>query len=144
MKFSRKVEVCGLSPVRKFYPYEVAAEAKGLKIRHLNIGQPDIETPDVFFDAIRNFEDKVIAYAPAPGTPEFVEAAREYYQRFGCNLSGDDILATFGGSEALQIVMSPIIPTMIRSSALPARPSGPFPPRRKRAITMPTAAASSR
>lgn len=66
MKFSRKVEVCGLSPVRKFYPYEVAAEAKGLKIRHLNIGQPDIETPDVFFDAIRNFEDKVIAYAPAP------------------------------------------------------------------------------
>ena len=106
MKFSRKVEVCGLSPVRKFYPYEVAAEAKGLKIRHLNIGQPDIETPDVFFDAIRNFEDKVIAYAPAPGTPEFVEAAREYYQRFGCNLSGDDILATFGGSEALQIVMS--------------------------------------
>lgn len=44
MKFSRKVEVCGLSPVRKFYPYEVAAEAKGLKIRHLNIGQPDIET----------------------------------------------------------------------------------------------------
>lgn len=106
MKFSRKVEVCGLSPVRKFYPYEVAAEAKGLKIRHLNIGQPDIETPDVFFDAIRNFEDKVIAYAPAPGTPEFVEAAREYYQRFDCNLSGDDILATFGGSEALQIVMS--------------------------------------
>lgn len=106
MKFSRKVEVCGLSPVRKFYPYEVAAEAKGLKIRHLNIGQPDIETPDVFFDAIRNFEDKVIAYAPAPGTPEFVEAAREYYQRFGCNLSSDDILATFGGSEALQIVMS--------------------------------------
>ena len=109
MKFSRKVEVCGLSPVRKFYPYEVAAEAKGLKIRHLNIGQPDIETPDVFFDAIRNFEDKVIAYAPAPGTPEFVEAAREYYQRFGCNLSGDDILATFGGSEALQIVLSCIL-----------------------------------
>ena len=109
MKFSRKVEVCGLSPVRKFYPYEVAAEAKGLKIRHLNIGQPDIETPDVFFDAIRNFEDKVIAYAPAPGTPEFVEAAREYYQRFGCNLSGDDILATFGGSEALQMALTCIL-----------------------------------
>lgn len=106
MRFSRKVETCGLSPVRKFYHYEVAAEAKGLNIRHLNIGQPDIETPEVFFDAIRNFEDKVVAYAPAPGTPDFLEAARDYYRRLGCDITCDDILATFGGSEALQIIMS--------------------------------------
>lgn len=106
MKFSSKVETCGLSPVRKFYAYEVAAEAKGRKVRHLNIGQPDIETPEVFFDAIRNFEDKVVAYAPAPGTPSFLEAARNYYSRLGCALTCDDIMATFGGSEALQIVMS--------------------------------------
>ena len=49
MKFSRKIESCGLSPVRKFYPYEVAATAAGAKVYHLNIGQPDIETPEAYF-----------------------------------------------------------------------------------------------
>ena len=106
MKFSSKVEACVLSPVRKFYPYELAAEARGVKIHHLNIGQPDIETPEVFFQVIRSFPDKVVAYAPAPGTPEFLRAARDYYQRLGCELTCEDILATYGGSEALQIVMS--------------------------------------
>lgn len=106
MKFSCRVEACGQSPVRKFYPLEVAAEERGLKIYHLNIGQPDIKTPEVFFDAIRNFKDKVVAYAPAPGTQEFVMAARDYYSRLGCDLNCEDILATFGGSEALQIVMN--------------------------------------
>ncbi len=109
MKFSRKVEVCGLSPVRKFYPCEVAAAARGIQVHHLNIGQPDIETPEVFFDAVRNFEDKVVAYAPAPGIPAFLEAVRDYYQRLGCEISCDDILATFGGSEALQMIMSCIL-----------------------------------
>ena len=56
MKFSSKVEKSGLSPMRKFHPYAVAAEAKGKKIYHLNIGQPDIETPKQFFDAIKHFE----------------------------------------------------------------------------------------
>ncbi len=107
MKFSRKVESCGLSPVRKFYPYEVAAMEKGVQIHHLNIGQPDIETPEVFFNAVCNFENKVVEYAPAPGTPEYLESVRDYYTRLGCrNLTCDDIMATFGGSEALQIVMS--------------------------------------
>ena len=109
MKFSRKVEACGLSPVRKFYPCEVAAAARGIQVHHLNIGQPDIETPEVFFDAVRNFEDKVVAYAPAPGIPAFLEAVRDYYRRLGCEISCDDILATFGGSEALQMIMSCIL-----------------------------------
>ena len=109
MKFSSKVEQCGLSPVRKFYPYEIAASAKGIKIHHLNIGQPDIETPEIFFDAVRNFKDKVIEYAPAPGTPEYLEAVRDYYNRLGCNITCADIAATFGGSEALQILMSCIL-----------------------------------
>ena len=67
MKFSSKIEHCGLSPMRKFYPYEVAAEAKGRTVHHLNIGQPDIETPKAFFDAVQNFGETVLAYAPAPG-----------------------------------------------------------------------------
>ena len=109
MKFSSKVEVCGLSPVRKFYPYEKAAAERGLKIHHLNIGQPDIETPEEFFDAVRNFDNKVVEYAPAPGTPEYLEAVRDYYNRLGCDITCADIAATFGGSEALQIVMSCIL-----------------------------------
>lgn len=67
MKFSSKIQRCELSPMRKFLPYELAAEAKGRKIYHLNIGQPDIETPKAFFDAVKNFQDPVLAYAAAPG-----------------------------------------------------------------------------
>ena len=64
MKFSSKVLKCGLSPMRKFHPYAVAAEAKGKKIYHLNIGQPDIETPKAYFDAVKHFDLPVLAYAP--------------------------------------------------------------------------------
>ena len=63
MKFSSKILKCGLSPMRKFHPYAVAAEQKGRKIYHLNIGQPDIETPKAFFDAVKHFEQPVLAYA---------------------------------------------------------------------------------
>ena len=76
MKFSSKIERCGLSPMRKFHPYALAAEKKGRKIYHLNIGQPDIETPPVFFDAVRNFHAPVLEYAPSPGIPELIEAVR--------------------------------------------------------------------
>ena len=109
MKFSRKVEACGLSPVRKFYPYEMAAVAKGLKVRHLNIGQPDIETPKAFFEAVNDFGEAVLEYAPAPGVEVYVDAVRKYYEKLGCPVANDDILATFGGSEALEIVLSCIL-----------------------------------
>ena len=79
MKFSSKIQQCGLSPMRKFYPYEVAAEARGLRVHHLNIGQPDIETPKAFFDAVRDFGESVLAYAPAPGIQVYLEAVRDYY-----------------------------------------------------------------
>ncbi|MBD5148403.1 MAG: pyridoxal phosphate-dependent aminotransferase [Oscillibacter sp.] len=106
MKFSSKIQRCELSPVRKFYPYEKAAMDRGLLVRHLNIGQPDIETPKPFFDAIRNFENNVVEYAPASGVEEFTDAVQGYYRRFGCELEKEEILPTFGGSEALEIVMS--------------------------------------
>ena len=64
MKFSSKVEKCQLSPVRQFNPCAAEAEAKGRTIYHLNIGQPDIKTPDSFFEAIRNFSGPVLEYAP--------------------------------------------------------------------------------
>ena len=109
MKFSSKIKRCELSPVRKFYPYEMAAVERGLKVRHLNIGQPDIETPRVFFEAISRFSDSVLEYAPAPGVPDFLTATQKYYESLGFPISRDDILATYGGSEALQIVMSCIL-----------------------------------
>ena len=71
MKFSSKVEKCGLSPMRKFHPYAVAAKARGVNVYHLNIGQPDVQTPPAFFEAVRHFEQPVLAYAPSPSETRF-------------------------------------------------------------------------
>ena len=109
MKFSSKVLKCGLSPMRKFHPYAVAAEAKGKKIYHLNIGQPDIETPKAYFDAVKHFDLPVLAYAPSPGIPELIEAIRKYYADLDMHFDAGDILITNGGSEALQITMNCIL-----------------------------------
>ena len=97
MKFSSKVLKCGLSPMRKFHPYAVAAEAKGKKIYHLNIGQPDIETPKAYFDAVKHFDLPVLAYAPSPGIPELIEAIRKYYADLDMHFDAGDILITGGG-----------------------------------------------
>ena len=109
MRFSSKVKKCGLSPMRKFHPYAVAAKAAGKKIYHLNIGQPDIETPPQYFEAIRRFHQPVLEYAPSPGMPELIEAIRLYYEKLDIPFSADEILITTGGSEALQIVMNCIL-----------------------------------
>ena len=109
MRFSKRIEACNLSPIRKYRPYMLAAEAKGRKVLHLNIGQPDVETPQVFFDAIRAFDQKVLEYAPSPGVNEFVEAVCNYYKNVGIAVTEQDILATYGGSEALQMVLSCIL-----------------------------------
>ena len=95
--------------MRKFLPYELAAEAKGRKIYHLNIGQPDIETPKAFFDAVKNFQDPVLAYAAAPGVSEFLTAVQGYYANLGIHLEQSDIYATAGGSEALQMALTCIL-----------------------------------
>ena len=103
MKLSSKALACGQSPMRKFHPYAVAAAAAGKKIYHLNIGQPDIHTPDALYDAIHNFRTPVLAYAASPGIPELISAIEGYYRNIGVQLSESDILVTTGGSEALQI-----------------------------------------
>ena len=109
MKFSSKVQKCGLSPMRKFHPYAVAAKAAGKKIYHLNIGQPDIATPAECFAAIRNFSQPVLEYAPSPGIPELIGAVRGYYANLGISFAEEEILVTTGGSEALQIALNCIL-----------------------------------
>jgi len=105
MKLSANVQKCGLSPMRKFHPYAVAAKKAGKNIYHLNIGQPDIITPPEYFKAIAEFEQPVLEYAPSPGVPSMVEAVQGYYKNIGVELDAADIFITAGGSEALQILM---------------------------------------
>ena len=109
MKLSSKMERCGLSPMRKFNPYADKVKERGIKIYHLNIGQPDVETPAPFFDALRNYADKVVSYAPSGGMPAYLDAVRGYFERIGVKLTRDEILATSGGSEALQMVFATIL-----------------------------------
>lgn len=109
MKFSSRIEACSLSPIRKFHPYVVEATAKGRTVYHLNIGQPDIETPAAFFEAVEHFGEKVLAYAPSPGVETYLEAVRDYFCGLGYPITCDDILATYGGSEALQILFTCIL-----------------------------------
>lgn len=105
MKISERAQLCELSPMRKFHPFAVEAEAKGRKIYHLNIGQPDIETPPAFFESLRQFADPVLAYAESPGRPSLLKAIQRYYAGIGVELAEKDILITTGGSEALSMLM---------------------------------------
>lgn len=109
MKLSKKISQCQLSPIRKFYPYAVSARERGIYIHPLNIGQPDIKTPEGYLEAIRNFTEPVLAYAPSPGVPSLIEAVRGYYARIGVHYDPADIVITTGGSEALLMTMMSIL-----------------------------------
>ena len=109
MKFSEKIEKCSLSPIRKFAPYAKKAVQKGRKIYHLNIGQPDIETPPVYFETVKSFNQSVLAYAPSAGIPVLIDAIRDYYAKIGAAIEEDQILISTGGSEALQMLLSSIL-----------------------------------
>lgn len=109
MKISQKALECNLSPMRKFHPYAVEAANKGKTIYHLNIGQPDIETPPAYYEAIRNFSNPVLEYAASPGMPVLIKAVQKYYEKLGVHYEESDILITTGGSEALQMLMLSIL-----------------------------------
>jgi len=101
MKVSKRIEEMQFSPIRKMVPFAEAAKKQGKKVYHLNIGQPDIETPKEFFDAVRNFDKKVLEYAFSQGLPETIESFSNYYKAMGMSYEKEDILITNGGSEAL-------------------------------------------
>jgi len=90
------------SPIRKLAPLAEAAKARGTKVYHLNIGQPDIETPVAIRDRLKQLDEKVLEYSPSTGTPEYLRSLQLYYQRrLGIPLELNEILSTTGGSEAI-------------------------------------------
>ncbi|MFT3882886.1 MAG: pyridoxal phosphate-dependent aminotransferase [Gemmatales bacterium] len=93
------------SPIRKLAPFADAAKKKGVHVYHLNIGQPDLETPAVMRNRLTQLKDKVYAYSPSGGTPEYVDSVRHYYQKLGISLTPGEVLATTGGSEAILFAM---------------------------------------
>ncbi|MBR2890321.1 MAG: pyridoxal phosphate-dependent aminotransferase [Oscillospiraceae bacterium] len=101
MNISINANRCEPSPMRKFHPYAVKAKEAGKTIYHLNIGQPDLATPQAFYDAIRTFSETTLAYEASPGMPLLIEAIRKYYAEIGVDLDPSDILIMTGGSEAL-------------------------------------------
>jgi len=109
MKISINANRCEPSPMRKFHPLAVKAEKEGKKIYHLNIGQPDLKTPDAYFDAIRAFDPGTLAYEASPGMPVLIEAIRSYYSKIGVDLEPNDVLITTGGSEALLLTCLSIL-----------------------------------
>lgn len=91
------------SPIRRLVPYAEAAKRKGTVVYHLNIGQPDIETPAVALDAIRNFEDRVIEYSHSAGNESYRKGLADYYCKAGIPITHENVMITTGGSEALTI-----------------------------------------
>ncbi len=89
------------SPIRKLVPYAEAAKKKGLVVYHLNIGQPDIETPKAVLDAVRNSEFKVLEYSHSAGNESYRKKLVEYYKRVGIHVNHTEIIVTTGGSEAI-------------------------------------------
>lgn len=89
------------SPIRKLVPYADAAKKKGVHVYHLNIGQPDIETPPLFLDAVRKAQIKTIEYSPSQGIPSLIKRFAKYYQDNGIAVTEKNIIVTTGGSEAL-------------------------------------------
>jgi len=89
------------SPIRKLAPFANAAKERGTHVIHLNIGQPDISTPDVAMDAVRNMDRTVLEYSPSEGFARYRERLAGYYNGVGVDVTADEVLVTTGGSEAL-------------------------------------------
>ena len=104
-QISNRARQMPASPIRKLTPYADEAKRRGVHVYHLNIGQPDIETPEVMRRRLRELTDTVYAYTPSGGTPEYLATLQQYYRGIGIELSLGEIIATTGGSEAILFAM---------------------------------------
>lgn len=100
-KISTRGQEMPASPIRKLVPLADSAKARGLTVYHLNIGQPDIKTPEVALEAMRNIDRKILEYSPSDGNRSYREKLVSYYAKYNINLAADDIIVTTGGSEAV-------------------------------------------
>ena len=101
MKISDRAESMPFSPIRKLAPYADAAKRNGVKVYHLNIGQPDIKTPQCALDALKNIDRTILEYSPSDGYLSLRTEMVKYYAEYGIYLSPDEIIITAGGSEAV-------------------------------------------
>ena len=106
LTLSKKAQAMPASPIRKLVPFADAAKKRGIKVYHLNIGQPDIESPKEALDAVKNNKLKVVEYAKSGGNDSLREGLARYYKGIGINVEAADINITNGGSEALQIALA--------------------------------------
>lgn len=102
-KISEKGLAMPASPIRKLVPYAEEAKRKGRKVYHLNIGQPDIPTPQVALDAVKNIDLKVVEYSHSAGIESYRRGLAKYYQGLGIDITHNDMIITTGGSEAITI-----------------------------------------
>jgi len=102
---SHKATEMPASPIRKLVPFAEAAKKKGTKIYHLNIGQPDIETPATFLNAIKNSNMKIVEYSHSAGNESYRKKLCNYYKDYNINIDHNDVIITCGGSEAIEIAM---------------------------------------
>jgi aspartate aminotransferase len=102
MNVSTRGKEAQASPIRRLAPYAEAAAKEGVTVYQLNIGQPDLPTPDIVMERIRSYPGKYVPYSPSPGTAEFREGMARYYQACGLDITPAEVLTTVGGSEALQ------------------------------------------
>lgn len=101
LTISQRGEQMPASPIRKLVPYAEAAKKRGIKVYHLNIGQPDIETPPQILDAVRNSDFKILEYSHSAGNESYRKKMVEYYKRSNINVTAEQIIITTGGSEAI-------------------------------------------
>lgn len=101
LPISKRTAAMQASPIRRLVPLADQAKARGLKVYHLNIGQPDIPTPPEIMEAIKGYREEVLAYGPSLGLPELRQEVKKYFERHDVLLSPDDIMITTAGSEAI-------------------------------------------
>lgn len=101
LTISHRGQVMPASPIRKLVPYAETARKKGIRVYHLNIGQPDIETPKMVLDAVRKSDFTILEYSHSAGNESYRRKLVHYYQSVGINVSYDEIIITTGGSEAI-------------------------------------------
>ncbi|MCK9270800.1 MAG: pyridoxal phosphate-dependent aminotransferase [Bacteroidales bacterium] len=108
-KLSQKGKMMPASPIRKLVPFAEEAKKRGVKVFHLNIGQPDIKTPEIALEAVRNYSEPLVAYSHSAGNASYRQKLADYYRKYNIHIAPDEIIVGAGASEALLFTMQSIM-----------------------------------